>query len=64
VPALGEKGTVFPGVLGIGHASGGGASVGFISGPHGILLAVRSGADQSADQSHATLLGAALRKRL
>ncbi len=63
-PALGEKGTVFPGVLGIGHASAGGASVGFISGPHGILLAVRSGADQSTDQSHATLLGAALRKRL
>lgn len=63
-PALGEDGTIFPGVLGIGHASRGGVSVGFTSGPHGIVLAVRTAADQSADQATATLLGAAVRKRL
>ncbi|WP_222106064.1 DUF3558 family protein [Catellatospora sichuanensis] len=64
VPALGDKGTAFAGVLGIGHTSRGGASVGFTTDRYGMILAVRSGANQAADQGTATLLGTALRKRI
>jgi hypothetical protein len=64
VPALGENGTAFPGVLGIGHTSRGGASVGFTNNQHGFILAVRTGTDQAKDQSTATLLGSALYKRI
>lgn len=57
VPALGAEAVSFPGLLGIGYASARGASVGFIVGTTGVLVAVQAGSDVKANLDRATALG-------
>lgn len=54
VAELGTEAVAFPGVVGIGHATSGGATVGFKSGDNGVLVAVRTEAGQDKDLATAT----------
>jgi hypothetical protein len=59
--ALGDAAVSFPGVVGIGLASGGGSTVGFTKGDAGYLVAARTGAEGGSDDlAKATTLAEAL----
>jgi hypothetical protein len=62
---LGNGAVAFPGVVGIGRASGGGTTVGFTTDANGVLVAVRSGADEGdADLPAATRLAIVVAENL
>ncbi len=63
--ALGDDAVSFPGVVGIGQASGGGATVGFTSDATGVLVGVRTGdGDESANLPLATDLAVVVAENL